>query len=165
MVKYCAANVHCGLVYIYYILWIHSVCTLSACTHFDTLQQTIVSVKCKCTIAQKLKEKKRSETKRMQEWMNEWMNGKRDAQKEAAVSSTNINHVIPWKPCVTHTKYYKMRNWKCWKLENSRSSSSALEKPKWLECWTFCGLRARYHKHTNTAAHTTINQMLECIFM
>lgn len=141
-------------VYLFHFGFIPSArCTLSACTHFDTLHRTIVPEKCKCT-------KKRNKTKRMQEWMNEQtVNAMK--KKVAADSSTYTNHVILWKLCAlhtytrNHTKYYKMRNWKCWKLEQQQRRHSWEAKMIGMldALWSTCML-SQTHEHGG--AHTTI---------
>lgn len=89
------------VLYVFIVLWIRSVCTLSACTHFDTLQRTIVAVKCKCSIAPKQKRKEKKRNKRMKEWMNETVNAMNE--KEATDSSTYTDHVTLRNLCASHS--------------------------------------------------------------
>lgn len=100
------------------------------------------------------KEKKdeKNKTKRIQEW-NEWTNKRTvNAMKEKRRSTHTfkLRHTMETR---NHTKYYKMRIFKCWKQEShSSSSGGTLEKPKWMECWTIlwstCTL-SHTHKRSN----------------
>lgn len=118
------------LAYYTILLWIHSICTLSACIHSHTHRETdIASNHSRWNVNARLL--KRKVTKRMKnkknEWMNEWTVNEISERKKRNISRTHytitytrknqqqqhsVDHVVIWKLSIQtprkHTKYYKM---------------------------------------------------------